>query len=98
MIEIQFDDRAIRAALAEIGEALLESTKARFPAQTGPDGRRWAANSPVTIARKGRNPPRRLPQPAVISCCGRGAAGMFQSLPVINPDCRRKLTFDETGA
>lgn len=33
-----------------IGELLQESTKRRFESSTAPDGRRWAPNSPVTLA------------------------------------------------
>lgn len=33
-----------------LGELLTESTKRRFETGTGPDGRRWALNSPVTLA------------------------------------------------
>lgn len=40
-----------RGALAEIGEDMTESTRQRFAAQRGPDGRRWAPNSPVTVLR-----------------------------------------------
>jgi phage virion morphogenesis protein len=71
MIDVQIDDREIRAALQnllaatgnlddvleEIGEELTERTKQRFGTLTGPDGERWADNSPVTIARKERNQP-----------------------------------------
>ncbi|MCL7420843.1 MAG: phage virion morphogenesis protein [Methylobacter sp.] len=71
MIEIEFNDRDVltalqnlqhtsgnlRPALAEIGEALTESTKQRFSAQAGPNGQRWPANSQVTIERKGRDQP-----------------------------------------
>jgi phage virion morphogenesis protein len=71
MIDVDIDDREIRAALqnllavtgnlddvlTEIGEALVERTKQRFGTLTGPDGERWADNSPVTIARKGHNQP-----------------------------------------
>ncbi|MEC4750042.1 phage virion morphogenesis protein [Methylomicrobium sp. Wu6] len=71
MIEIEIDDSAIRAALQnllavtgnsddvlnEIGEHLAESTLHRFETKTGPNGKRWADNSPVTIERKGRNDP-----------------------------------------
>jgi phage virion morphogenesis protein len=39
----------LKPALADIGELLAESTKRRFGASTGPDGRRWAQNSQVTI-------------------------------------------------
>jgi phage virion morphogenesis protein len=66
MINVTFDDRALvaalrdlqraatnlRPALKEIGEALTESTKARFAAYTGPDGVMWEANSDVTYERK----------------------------------------------
>jgi phage virion morphogenesis protein len=41
----------LRPAFAEIGEDLVDSTKRRFSAATSPDGKAWAANSPVTIAR-----------------------------------------------
>lgn len=43
--------RTLRPALTEIGEALLDSTRARFAAARGPDGSPWAPNSAVTIAR-----------------------------------------------
>jgi len=46
-----------KPVLLEIGEDLLESTKARFAAQTAPDGSQWAPNSPVTVKRKGRDQP-----------------------------------------
>lgn len=42
----------IRPALADIGEAMAESTKRRFGTMTGPDGVLWEANSPVTLSRK----------------------------------------------
>lgn len=38
--------------MREIGETLEAGTKARFDSQTDPSGRRWAPNSPVTLARK----------------------------------------------
>ncbi len=47
----------IRPALAEIGEAISESTKHRFETTTGPDGGLWDANSDVTIERKGHARP-----------------------------------------
>lgn len=37
--------------MQDLGEYLVASTKARFAAGAGPDGARWAANSPVTLAR-----------------------------------------------
>ena len=43
--------------LLEIGEELLESTKARFGAQTAPDGSHWAPNAVVTLLRKKGNRP-----------------------------------------
>lgn len=62
-IRIDIDDAGVLAALeqlraraadlkpvlADIGEHLAETTKRRFGASTGPDGRRWAPNSSVTI-------------------------------------------------
>ncbi len=69
-IEIRIDDadieRALKKladagdmapALKEIGEHLVESTKERFGDQTAPDGKKWAANKPSTLARKGNRPP-----------------------------------------
>jgi len=47
----------IRPALAEIGEMMTESTKRRFGTTTSPDGVLWAANSDVTIDRKGHARP-----------------------------------------
>ncbi len=72
-ITITIDDTALRQqlgqliralsdpspALREIGEDLTRTTQARF-GQSGkraPDGTPWARNSPVTIARKGRDNP-----------------------------------------
>ncbi len=43
--------------LLAIGETLTESTKQRFASGTGPDGKKWDANSEVTIERKGRDQP-----------------------------------------
>ena len=40
-----------RPAFNEIGEHLIASTRARFDTGTDPDGNKWAANSPVTLAR-----------------------------------------------
>ncbi len=47
----------IRPALNDIGEAISESTKRRFGTLTAPDGSHWAANSDVTIERKGNDRP-----------------------------------------
>lgn len=66
MITIEIDNRKVldalqelarradnpKPALKEIGEALSESTKRRFETTKGPDGKTWAKNSPVTLARK----------------------------------------------
>ena len=49
----QGDD--LTAPLQEVGEYLVESTKKRFATKTAPDGTAWKANSPVTVARKGRD-------------------------------------------
>lgn len=38
--------------MEDIGEYLVRSTKKRFADGTAPDGAAWAANSPVTLARK----------------------------------------------
>ncbi len=65
MITVKFNDRQVldtlnsmigRAqnlgpAFAEIGEDLTDTTKRRFNTATSPDGKVWAQNSPVTIAR-----------------------------------------------
>jgi hypothetical protein len=37
--------------LDQIGEYLIDSTKQRFRNSTGPDGKRWAPNTKVTILR-----------------------------------------------
>lgn len=47
----------IRPALLQIGEKMAESTKHRFETMTAPDGSHWAANSEVTIDRKGHDRP-----------------------------------------
>ena len=65
MIRIEFNAAAVlrrldhaRATLTDmtpvyrdIGESLVKATRARFPAGTAPDGARWRAKSPATIAR-----------------------------------------------
>lgn len=64
MIEIKVHDQEVLAAFNRllsanadlgpafraIGERLTETTKRRFETSTGPDGRRWASNSQVTLA------------------------------------------------
>ncbi|WP_296699805.1 phage virion morphogenesis protein [Thiocapsa sp. UBA6158] len=72
-ITIDLDDVALQAtlsklaasiadpspALAEIGEHLLKTTRARFGRgeKAAPDGTPWARNTETTIARKGRDNP-----------------------------------------
>jgi phage virion morphogenesis protein len=70
MIEVEWDSREVlaalqqlqnrisnlRPALAEIGEKLTESTQQRFASEQTPQGTAWAANSPVTVAKKGGQP------------------------------------------
>ena len=72
-VVITVDDRAVNAAfsklvragtnlrpvLTSIGEAMVESTKLRFRDSQAPDGGRWPALSPVTIAlrRQGSSKP-----------------------------------------
>ena len=65
-MNIEFDDRAVRAALlqllnragnlrpalAEAGEDLKESTHKRFESSTSPTGKRWLLNTPATLAHK----------------------------------------------
>lgn len=64
-VTLRLEDEAVRAALdrvlraegdltavmRQIGEALVETTRRRFQEGTAPDGRPWAPNSPVTVAR-----------------------------------------------
>lgn len=66
MIRIDIDDESVRAALdrligraedatpamREIGELLVERTRARFRHGQAPDGAPWAPLSPTTLARK----------------------------------------------
>ena len=66
MIEVEYNDAQVSAALAElfeavaspveamqdIGEFLVNSTKERFQAGVSPEGTPWAPNSPVTLTRK----------------------------------------------
>jgi len=40
-----------KPAMRDVGEYVTEATKRRFVTGTGPDGERWAPNSPVTIGR-----------------------------------------------
>lgn len=70
-IQVEYDDTEVtrmltrlidasgnpRPALLEIGEDLVDSTKARFNPGIGPDGVPWARNSEETIRRKGRDKP-----------------------------------------
>ena len=63
MIKIEIDDKQVNQALTrlassisnprnvldEIGELLVDSTKRRFSTSNGPDGKRWAENSDITI-------------------------------------------------
>lgn len=65
MIKIEVSDQQVNQALTRlanttqhlptvldlIGEMLVDSTRQRFATSTGPDGQRWAPNSPVTILR-----------------------------------------------
>ena len=65
MLTIRFDGGATERYLAQlqaklanpepllksIGEDVMQSTKERFKSSTAPDGRAWAPNSPVTLAR-----------------------------------------------
>lgn len=60
--EVKAAFEALQAALADltpafqdIGEALLNSTRERFSAQTAPDGTPWAALSPDYAQRKKKN-------------------------------------------
>lgn len=72
MIRIEFNDRAVEAAIAdlgalladltpvmqEIGEALVASTTDRFKAGVSPEGVPWAPKSPATLAKyaRGKDP------------------------------------------
>lgn len=65
MINVEIDDQQLRQALKgleaagkdlrpalqDIGELLVQSTKQRFQTSTGPDGARWAPNTPTTLMR-----------------------------------------------
>jgi phage virion morphogenesis protein len=65
-ITVEIDDREVRErlqrliqrvgapreAMAEIGEALLNSTRERFSRQSDPEGNPWEPNSEVTLERK----------------------------------------------
>ncbi len=68
-IDINVDDQDVKAALnallarigdlqpafRDLGEALLNSTRARFSSQTAPDGSPWKALSPAYQKRKKQN-------------------------------------------
>lgn len=45
----------LRPVFQDLGEALLNSTRARFSSQTAPDGTRWATLSPGYQAHKKKN-------------------------------------------
>lgn len=65
MIKVEIDDEEVNRALTklfrsaqkprpvleQIGELLVDSTKRRFGTSTGPDGQRWAPNTPTTLFR-----------------------------------------------
>ena len=51
LAELQQRASNLRPIMQTIGEDILERTKQRFSTSTGPDGRRWAPNSRVTIER-----------------------------------------------
>ena len=59
MITVRVETEAVARAehpedwLAEIGEAVVASTKERFARAEAPDGTPWAPLAPATIARKG---------------------------------------------
>lgn len=66
-IKFEFDDRQfqlaclhlidrgerLRPLMLDIGEMLLESTRARFTTKTAPDGQAWKPLHPKTLAKKG---------------------------------------------
>lgn len=59
-VKAAFQELAARLAdltpvFRDIGEAMLNSTRARFSSQTAPDGSPWAALSPDYQARKKKN-------------------------------------------
>lgn len=47
-------------AMEYIGDILVKSTKQRFPEGVSPDGARWAAKSPVTLAAYGARKSNRI--------------------------------------
>ncbi|MCU0806552.1 MAG: phage virion morphogenesis protein [Candidatus Contendobacter sp.] len=53
--ELQSRLADLTPAFRDIGEAMLNSTRARFRSQTAPDGSPWAALSPDYQARKKKN-------------------------------------------
>lgn len=79
MIRIQFNADAVfqhldrtRAALSDmtpvyqdIGEYMIKATRDRFPAGTAPDGTKWRAKSPATIARYLRDKDGNRPNPLI---------------------------------
>lgn len=81
-LEITVDDAALKAELEklaakladltpffnDVGETLLNSTRARFQSQTAPDGTPWAPLAPAYAARK----PRHKTKPLTLSGVLRG--------------------------
>jgi phage virion morphogenesis protein len=79
MYDVEFNVDAIAAQLRragerigdltpvhrEIGEYMIEATKARFRSSEAPDGTKWRAKSPVTIERYKRAKDGNLPQPLI---------------------------------
>jgi phage gpG-like protein len=49
-LETLLTPEGMKKPLIQIGEYLAESTRQRFVTSTGPDGKKWVPNSPVTYA------------------------------------------------
>jgi phage gpG-like protein len=47
-------ERTASQVMSQIGEYVVGDTKARFKTETGPDGQRWKALRPATLAAKKR--------------------------------------------
>ena len=112
MITVKIDDRQVldtlnqlmsraknlRPAFAEIGEDLLDTTKRRFSAATSPDGKAWAANSPVTVARYLGNYSSSFKKDGSLSKAGTARSASKKPLTGETKSLRRTINYQFIGS
>jgi phage virion morphogenesis protein len=87
----------MRPAFAEIGEELLDTTKRRFNSATGPDGKAWAANSPVTVARYLGNYSSSFKKDGSLSKAGMAKSAAKKPLTGETKSLERTINYQLTG-